>query len=389
MYMPRRVWFLIVGAFLNTIGNSFLWPLNAIYIHDYLGKSLTVAGIVLMVNSLAGVLGNVVGGYLFDRFGGYKTIVGAVIANLLTLICLVFWHDWPTYVILLTILGFTGGVVFPSLYAIAGGVWPEGGRKAFNAIFLANNVGVAIGPALAGLIADISFEYVFVANLIAYFLFFIVAVFLFRRFDTKPKPRTQSEATGKQPRAPIYAVLILSIALVGCWLAYSQWAATISAHTQTLDISLSQYSMLWTINGLLIVAFQPVVAPLVRYWEQKVKHQLVLGLSLMALSFIIVAYAGDFKMFAAAMVILTLGEVFFAPVIPMIASQLAPEGREGFYQGLVNGAATMGRVLGPLVGGFMVDMYSMKALALILVVILLLSLIPCILYDKPLKSQTK
>lgn len=389
MYMPRRVWFLIVGAFLNTIGNSFLWPLNAIYIHDYLGKSLTVAGIVLMVNSLAGVLGNVVGGYLFDRFGGYKTIVGAVIANLLTLICLVFWHDWPTYVILLTILGFTGGVVFPSLYAIAGGVWPEGGRKAFNAIFLANNVGVAIGPALAGLIADISFEYVFVANLIAYFLFFIVAVFLFRRFDTKPKPRTQSEATGKQPRAPIYAVLILSIALVGCWLAYSQWAATISAHTQTLDISLSQYSMLWTINGLLIVAFQPVVAPLVRYWEQKVKHQLVLGLSLMALSFIVVAYAGDFKMFAAAMVILTLGEVFFAPVIPMIASQLAPEGREGFYQGLVNGAATMGRVLGPLVGGFMVDMYSMKALALILVVILLLSLIPCILYDKPLKSQTK
>lgn len=387
--MPRRVWFLIVGAFLNTIGNSFLWPLNAIYIHDYLGKSLTVAGIVLMVNSLAGVLGNVVGGYLFDRFGGYKTIVGAVIANLLTLICLVFWHDWPTYVILLTILGFTGGVVFPSLYAIAGGVWPEGGRKAFNAIFLANNVGVAIGPALAGLIADISFEYVFVANLIAYFLFFIVAVFLFRRFDTKPKPRTQSEATGKQPRAPIYAVLILSIALVGCWLAYSQWAATISAHTQTLDISLSQYSMLWTINGLLIVAFQPVVAPLVRYWEQKVKHQLVLGLSLMALSFIVVAYAGDFKMFAAAMVILTLGEVFFAPVIPMIASQLAPEGREGFYQGLVNGAATMGRVLGPLVGGFMVDMYSMKALALILVVILLLSLIPCILYDKPLKSQTK
>lgn len=383
--MPKRVWFLIIGAFLNTIGNSFLWPLNSIYIHDYLGKSLTIAGIVLMINSLAGVLGNVVGGYLFDRFGGYKTIVGAVIGNLLTLICLVFWHDWPSYVIFLTILGFTGGVVFPSLYAIAGGVWPEGGRKAFNAIFLANNVGVAVGPALAGLVADVSFEYVFIANLIAYLLFFFVAVFLFRRFNTKPQKKDGKTVDKKQSRPEMTAIMILCIALVGCWLAYSQWAATISAHTQTLDISLSQYSLLWTINGLLIVAFQPIVAPLVRRWEQKVKHQLVLGLSLMAVSFVVVAFAGDFKMFAAAMAILTLGEVFFAPIIPLIASQLAPKGSEGFYQGIVNGAATVGRMLGPLVGGIMVDLYDMKALALMLVVLLVLSLIPCIVYDHSLK----
>ncbi len=31
---------------------------------------------------------------------------------------------------------------------MAGTLWPEGGRKAFNAIYLAQNVGVAIGPAL-------------------------------------------------------------------------------------------------------------------------------------------------------------------------------------------------------------------------------------------------
>lgn len=383
--MPARVWVLIIGAFLNTIGNSFLWPLNSIYIHDYLGKSLTVAGVVLMVNSFAGVLGNVVGGYLFDRFGGYMTIVGAVIANLLTLICLVFWHDWPNYVFFLTMLGFTGGIVFPALYAIAGGVWPEGGRRAFNAIFLANNVGVAVGPALAGFVADRSFEYVFIANLIAYALFFFVALFSFRRFHATPTPQDAQTVRSKQPRANIHAVLLLCIALVGCWLAYSQWAATISAHTQTLDISLSQYSLLWTINGVLIVAFQPFVAPLVRYWEKKVKHQLVLGLSLMAMSFAVVAFAGDFKMFAPAMVILTLGEVFFAPVIPLIASQLAPQGSEGFYQGIVSGAATVGRMLGPLVGGMMVDVYDMKALALMLVALLMLSLIPCMLYDRPLK----
>lgn len=385
--MPKRVWILIIGAFVNTIGNSFLWPLNSIYIHDYLGKSLTVAGIVLMLSSLAGVAGNLVGGYIFDKIGGFKTIVGAVIANLATLICLVFWHDWPSYVIFLTLLGFSGGIVFPALYAIAGNIWPEGGRRAFNAIFLANNVGVAIGPALAGLVADVSFEYVFIANLCAYALFFFIVITTFKRIDTKPVKRTTQVMTEKVSNVPLYALLVLCIALVGCWLSYSQWAATISTHTQALDISLSQYSLLWTINGLLIVAVQPLILPIVRMWEHKVKHQLVLGLVLMALSFVVVAYAGDFKMFAAAMVILTLGEVFFTPVIPMIASQLAPIGKEGFYQGVVNSASTMGRVIGPLVGGIMVDMYDMKALALMLVVILLLSIVPCLLYDKRLKAM--
>ena len=34
--MPKAVWILIVGTFLNSIGSAFLWPLNSIYMHDYL-----------------------------------------------------------------------------------------------------------------------------------------------------------------------------------------------------------------------------------------------------------------------------------------------------------------------------------------------------------------
>ena len=387
--MPKQVWFLIIGTFVNTVGNSFLWPLNSIYIHDYLGKSLTVAGIVLMLNSLAGVFGNLVGGWLFDKLGGYKTILIGVLFNLAALVCLVIWHDWPQYVILLMMLGFSGGMVFPAMYALAGSVWPDGGRRAFNAIFLANNVGVAIGPAIAGIIADINFEYVFVANLAAYMLFFIVVMTTFKRFDSNaltPK-KTIAESTGQQDRVSLLSLLILSVSLVFCWLSYSQWAATISSHTQGLGISLSQYSLLWTINGFLIVGVQPLIRPLVKYWEHKVKHQLIFGLVLMAVSFVIVAIAGDFKMFVAAMVILTLGEVFFTPVIPMIASKLAPKGKEGFYQGLVNSASTIGRMLGPLFGGMMVDHYGMQVLAIVIAGILIIAIIPCLLYDSPLRRS--
>lgn len=389
--MPKQVWFLIIGTFVNTVGNSFLWPLNSIYIHDHLGKTLTTAGIVLMLNSLAGVFGNLVGGYLFDKLGGYKAILIGVVFNLLSITLLTIWHDWPQYIIFLTMLGFSGGIVYPAIYAIAGSAWPEGGRRAFNSIFLANNVGVAIGPALAGIVADIEFDYVFSANLFFYAIFFVLVITTYKRFDMKgltTKPFSGNE-TKRRNRGPIVAISILSISLIVCWLSYSQWSATISSYTQGLGMSLSEYSLLWTINGFMIVAVQPIIRPLVTRWENKIKHQLVLGLILMSLSYIVIYFAQDFKMFAAAMVILTFGEVFFTPVIPMIANKLAPHGQEGFYQGLVNSASTIGRMIGPVFGGLMVDLYGMQILMLILSLLIVIAIIPCLFFDRTLgKEQT-
>lgn len=389
--MPKQVWLLIIGTFVNTVGNSFLWPLNSIYIHDHLGKSLTTAGIVLMLNSLAGVFGNLVGGYLFDKLGGYKAILIGVVFNLLSITLLTIWHDWPQYIIFLTMMGFSGGIVYPAIYAIAGSAWPEGGRRAFNSIFLANNVGVAIGPALAGIVADIKFDYVFSANLFFYAVFFVLVITTYKRFDMKgltTKPFSGNE-TKRRNRGPIVALSILSISLIVCWLSYSQWSATISSYTQGLGMSLSEYSLLWTINGFMIVAVQPIIRPLVTRWENKIKHQLVLGLILMSLSYIVVYFAQDFKMFAASMVILTFGEVFFTPVIPMIANKLAPHGQEGFYQGLVNSASTIGRMIGPVFGGLMVDLYGMQILMLILSVLIIVAIIPCLVFDRTLgKEQT-
>ncbi len=382
--MPKKVWYLVIGMFLNTVGSSFLWPLNSIYIHNHLGKSLTIAGVVLMFNSLAAVFGNLLGGFLFDRIGGYKTILVGACSNFSALLLLAVWHEWPYYVVFLTLIGFSGGIVFPAMYALIGSTWPEGERKAFNTIFLASNIGVAIGPAIAGVIADFNFEYVFISNCIMYSIFIMLVLLTYKQFDTKemaPK-NVMTESAGLQSKAPFYALLILCIALIFCWMSYSQWSATISSYTQGLGISLSQYSLLWTINGLLIVGVQPIVRPLIEHWEHKLKHQLVLGLVLMAISFGIVSIAGDFKMFAAAMVVLTLGEVFFSPAIPTVANKIAPKGKQGFYQGVVNSATTVGRMIGPLYGGIMVDLYGMQVLAIILTGILLIAIIPCLVYDR-------
>ncbi|OZI11151.1 MFS transporter [Bacillaceae bacterium SAS-127] len=387
--MPKAVWLLVIGMVINVTGASFLWPLNTIYIHEHLGKSLSVAGVVLMLNAAASVVGNLLGGALFDRFGGYRSILLGTFINVIAMVGMTLWHGWPHYVIFLTMVGLGAGIIFPAMYALAGAVWPEGGRRAFNAVYVAQNAGVAIGSALGGFVASYSFNYIFIANLAMFAAFLLLAAFSYRRMTTVQGAQTNvlAEHSAVKSRSKLTALFILCVAYMLCWIGYVQWQSTIASYTQEVNISLKQYSLLWTVNGALIVLGQPLVNYLLRPLQDNMKKQIVVGIVIFMASFGVTAFAEDFKGFMAAMLILTIGEMLVWPAVPTIADQLSPKGREGFYQGIVNSMATAGRMFGPVLGGVLVDVYGMTALFMILIALLIIAFVLALVYDRPLKKE--
>lgn len=92
-------------------------------------------------------------------------------------------------------------------------------------------------------------------------------------------------------------------------------------------------------------------------------------------------------MFLVAMVTLTIGELFVWPAVPTIANILAPKDKLGFYQGVVNSAATVGKMFGPVVGGAIVDLYNMEVLFITIMVMLVVALIATSIYDKRVKVE--
>ncbi|RHW40809.1 MFS transporter [Neobacillus notoginsengisoli] len=385
--MPRSLWLLIIGMVVNVTGSSFLWPLNAIYIHDHLGKSLTTAGFILMLNSAASVAGNLVGGSLFDRFGGYKSILLGIGVALLALFGLTFWNSFTPYAIFLTIAGFGAGIIFPAMYAMSGAVWKEGGRRAFNAIYVAQNFGVAVGAALGGFVADYSFQLIFVANLVMYIIFMFIAFFGYKNIADRGGAQTSilQENPSAGMNKKLKALLILCIGYLLCWGAYVQWQTTIASYTQEINITLTQYSLLWTVNGAMIVLGQPVLKVFLNRFGRSLKSQMVLGMLIFVVAFIVAANSGSFSGFLAGMIILTAGEMLIWPAVPTIASELAPKGREGFYQGIVNSTATGGRMIGPLLGGILVDLYGMSMLFMILIGLFVISIGTTVIYDRGIK----
>ncbi|MGF9816787.1 MFS transporter [Brevibacillus agri] len=130
-----------------------MWPLTTLYVHTILQRSMTEAGFVLMVQSLAGIVGQFVGGTLFHRLGAKRLIVGALLVQGLIQLSIPLTNSWPVYIALMTGLGFTFNLSFPAIQAFIGFRWKEQRRELFNIVYVANNLGMAIGTSLAGVIA--------------------------------------------------------------------------------------------------------------------------------------------------------------------------------------------------------------------------------------------
>src|SRR5690606_8723234 len=280
------------------------------------------------------------------------------------------------------------GSAIPPNFAIAGFVWRVEGRKAFNASHVAHNAGVAIGTSIEGFVAPSSRAYTYLANLFVDIALLFIAFFVYTNIASKQlsQPNVLEQLKPIRNNKKIIALVIICVAYFLGWVAYVQWQATISTYTQEINITLKQYSMLWTVNGALIVFARPLLQRILKRFEDNLKGQMFVGFSIFIISFGVVGSSSNFKGFLAAMIILTIGEMLVWPVIPTIANKLAPKGREGFYQGIVNSTATGGRMVGPLFGGILVDMYGMNMLFSIIIGLLFLSLILSALYDQPLKT---
>ncbi|MFZ3576880.1 MDR family MFS transporter [Virgibacillus sp. DJP39] len=388
--MPKYIWLLAIATTVNVTGASFLWPLNTIYMHNELGKSLAFAGFILMFNQGASIAGNMIGGMLYDKISAYKTIIIGMSVAFSGSAIMIFFHSIIPYSILLVLIGFGAGMTWPVMFAMAGSVWPEGGRRAFNAIYVAQNLGVALGASLGGYIASISFNYIFVANAVLFGVFLVIVLMTFKQMDKERDPQMHTSVfeqnTAIKNKTAFTALLILCGGLLVCWIAYSQWQSTIASYTQDIGIGLEQYSMLWAINGFLIVLGQPLLK-LITDRVTSTKKQIYLGNTIIILAFSITMFAEAFTLFAVSMAILTIGEMIVWPAIPTLANELAPRGRAGFYQGIVNSVGAAGRMVGPLLGGLIVDIYNIQLLFFVLLGLLVIPYFTTYLYDRRLTEK--
>lgn len=344
-----------LASLLNNTGAAFLWPLTTMYMHNYLHESLTTAGVVILLMSICMMVGNYLGGWLFDHWDQYQTAVLGVTISTVAIFTLIFAHGWPWFAVLMMLNSLGDGINMTIVNSYGSLVSDHSSRYVFNYIYMAFNVGVVIGTLAVGVLLPVSVVLVFTVATVFYFLLALVVVFALKvRVPLPPKtPRSREKLASRSHQQALVLIWLILLNFVTIHLSYSLWESVMAVHMTNMGIPFYAYSLLWTLNGVLIIVGQPLVNKLSPY--VRLSSQIMVGILIFASSFLLLIFARNLWAFVLDFVLLTIGEMASFAGLPAWIAQLTTVNEAGHYQGLLNIMMSIGRAIGPLYGGFVID----------------------------------
>ena len=364
-YFIQLKW-LLMGSLITSTAMSFIWPLNTIYMHNTLHQTLTVAGIVLGVNQLATMLGNWLGGILFDQWSIYYTSLVGVMINILALGLLIFLNSWPIYAFLIVLSGFSNGILTTCIYSLATRVQNKKTSSIFNMLYFTSNFGLVFGTLAVGYLLKIGVSYIFTLASLTQVIFLIIVIRYFNIVNyNKGYSKKKVVVKGK------FLIWSVLLALLLSWVVYTQWQSNLSAYMLGKGFSIKQYSFLWTLNAVLIITFQPVLTLFNDFLIKHIISRINVGLFLFAVAFFILLLNHNYFILGISMAFLTFGEILLFPGVASLVDIYAPNNESGIYQGLVQMFTAGGKALGPFIGAAIIDCFNYKVLFLCLVLIIM------------------
>lgn len=121
-------------------------------------------------------------------------------------------------------------------------------------------------------------------------------------------------------------------------------------------IQIGLLSSAWSISRLV---FTP---PAGRLADTRSKKMIIAGgLAVYMVVSILYTFAWDFPSLVSIRFLHGLGSAMAMPIAYAYAAELAPEGKEGRYMGTMNLAMFAGMGLGPFIGGYLTDAFSLSA----------------------------
>jgi len=379
---PREVKIFLVASLISSAGGALMWPLITMFVFKELGRTVTDAGLAVLVMSLGGIFGQLLGGSLYHRLGVKRLIVGGVGLNAVFLLLLPYGSgQWHLFLLLMGLVGFFNSMALPAIQAFIGFRFTEKRSELFNIIYVANNIGVALGTAISGFLAQISYNLSFILNgLISALFAGFFWIYLNRvqktqgKFHVEKKKENADKKNNWNLMLNYKVYFFMGLGSFFIWLANCVWNNGVSPYTISRGMPEWNYSILWTLNGILIFVAQPLILWVKRTFAETELRQMTASAVFYMLGYIMILSFHTYSSMVLAMVLITLGEMLISPAIPSFISDHTGKAAP-FYLGLVGGMGAAGRVVGPYAMGVLFDWNGLVPVAALAVLISILSIV--------------
>ncbi len=363
---PRQFWLLFWGMLVSTTGMSMVWPFLVVYIGAELSLPLTVITTLITINAVTSLISSLFAGSITDKIGRKWSMVISLVVNGAALALMVPAQTYLQFAILMAIRG-----GFNPLYRvgsdamIADLVPPEQRSDAYALTRLSKNVGVALGPAMGGVLVASSYGITFsLAAGAAIFFGFLIAIFAFETLPDAAKAGQERITDNIRAYLNIFRDRLFSSFVLGFTLRQISgsilWVLLGAYAKINFGISESIYGLIPTTNAVMVVLLQLYVT------RKSAKFPPLAVMSLGTLLYGIgvgsIAFGNGFWGFLISMVIVTIGELMVIPTASTYTANRAPENMRGRYMSLLALTWGAGSMIGPLLGGFLNDTISPRAI---------------------------
>jgi len=352
----KNVFILSFTLLVVMLGYGMVMPIMPFYI-EHFGAGGTELGWLMSTYSLMQLISAPLWGILSDRYGRKPILSIGVLGYAITLFMFGLAKSFTMLFIARSLSGILSSATMPTAMAYIGDNTPQKEKsKGMGQLGAMVGVGVIVGPLMGGLLSTDSLSLPFFIGSGLAFLALLLVIFLLPESHA-PKSDTEKQAS---PTREVYLRVLLSPAGILLLLIFimsfgmTNFQGMIGLYVvDKFAFDTTQVGTIWMLmGGILILAQGGLVGPLTKKFGDL--NLIKVGLLGGAVGFVFVAIAADYitTMLALGFFILTLALI--GPALNSYISNFAGES-QGTVMGLNSAMNSLGRVVGPLWGGYIYD----------------------------------
>jgi len=350
--LPRPMWALFLIQVIIR-GGDFVFPFLTLFLTRKLGLSGVVAGWWVMASVSSGILGTMAAGKVSDQLGRRQVLGGCMAgACLLTGLCGLL----PVSLVIPQVLvaaSFFQGAMRPIIAALVMDLCPAGQRReGYSLSYLGINLGLAVGPMLAGFLFERHLPWTFFGYSLAMVGAFAILVRMVpadRAIPVRPAGAPAQGALGAflaRPALVAYSLISLFVSF-----AYAQTGFGLTLYTSECfgARGAQVFGLLMSFNAATVLVLTPFLTLLTRRFTGPMV--MGVGTALYSAGFGMMAFRLGLGPLLLSTLIWSAGEVLLFINSGAYIAEHTPEHLRGRFQSICEVMSSAGRILSPVVFG--------------------------------------
>lgn len=372
------LFFIYLTIFVNLIGFGMVFPLLPFYAKLYNASDTTI-GLLAASFAIAQFLFSPMWGRLSDRYGRKPVISLALLGLSVAFLVFGIAHNLEWLFISRFLQGVFSAAALPVAQAYVADVTTKEERiKGMGNLGAALALGFVFGPGLGGVLSGISVPFPFFAAAgLAIVNFSLVQLFLPESLSKKAEKLMMKEGflDIKQMYKGLKGELGYLLVMIFLWsyaLSNNQVAVPLLGY-EHLNLSTTTVGIFFSGVGAISALVQSVFIYKVTrcFGEHKTA---VLGLVIMAVALFLMPFSKVGLLMGGFMMLGAVGSGLARPTLTTLVSKETKEG-QGTTMGIATAFESMGRILGPLLGGWLFSNFGFHSPFTISAVVIFITLL--------------